>query len=176
MYFDFYNLILRGCLDCFPNFGPSPFNMSHLKEILLRTCQEEIEKKLLGLRAALADIEASMNNETKSSVGDKHETSRARMQQEQAQLGSQLQAWENMNEELGRIDPQQSGSSVFTGSFIKTSQGNFFVAVALGRISVNNEDVFVISPKSPIGQVMLNLEAGNEFQVNGRSYKITEVL
>ena len=49
-----------------------------------------LNQKIAALQNDLTELKASIENETKSSVGDKYETARAIMQTRQAQVNQQL--------------------------------------------------------------------------------------
>lgn len=53
-------------------------------------CQRIINEKRALLEKEMKSLQESSNNETKSSAGDKHETSRALAQAEQENLGNQF--------------------------------------------------------------------------------------
>lgn len=64
--------------------------MNPLKQQLISDCTKKLQQQIVSLKQLLDEVTEAVNNETKSSVGDKHETSRAMMQLEQEKLGKQL--------------------------------------------------------------------------------------
>ena len=60
------------------------------KEVLLTSCHEVIDQKLLLAKQTMEMAQESANEENKSSVGDKYETGRAMAQQERDKAAVQL--------------------------------------------------------------------------------------
>ena len=82
-----------------------------IKESLLHFCQDYVRQKQEVLKKRGASLQESLNSETKSSAGDKHETGRAMVQLEQEKLGQQLQEIEKNDPSLKtsghrRINPK----------------------------------------------------------------------
>lgn len=130
---------------------------------------------MASLNALLADIGASMENETKSSVGDKHETARARMQFEQGKLEHQLKEVKEQVTELTRIDLSNRHHIAGFGSLLQTNKALFFISISLGKITVEGKDVYVISPLSPIAAKMKGMKTGQSFGFNGVEYSIQDI-
>ena len=54
--------------------------------------------------------------------------------------------------------------------------GTYFLAAGLGKITVGEEDVFVISTASPIGQLLVGKTVGEEIVFNGVTQRILDVI
>ena len=61
-----------------------------LKETLLSKCHEFIDERHQRIQRTIDEIKVSLQSETKSSAGDKHETGRAMLQLEREKAGQQL--------------------------------------------------------------------------------------
>jgi transcription elongation GreA/GreB family factor len=146
--------------------------MSVFKEKIIAGCKSVLEEKNRSLTGDLESINDSISRETKSSAGDKHETARARMQFEQEKLVSAIEDVKCMISALGNIRPLESSEAIFTGSVVETNQGIFFIAVPIGKITVDGREVFVISPQSPVGKVLMGLRAHDTFTLNDRIYSV----
>ena len=135
-----------------------------------------LKEKKSQLLAELSEIAAARDLETKSTAGDKHETARAHMQIRQEQVSRQLSELQQKITELDRVSlTKEKGDVVSSGSLVITSRGIFFIVVAVGKIKVEGQDVFVVSPQSPIGRVLMGLKANAEFSLNGNDYSIREI-
>ncbi len=121
----------------------------------------------------IAETRAS-NNETKSSMGDKYETSREMVQQEinniQLQLNENLRAKNSLK--LITTNPHQT---IGVGSLVETDKGLFYIAVSLGEIIFNEKKIFVISTESPLGNVLLGHKTGEEISLNNLKQKILKI-
>ncbi len=65
-------------------------NKLEVKNYLYNYCFEFIESRLCTIINTILDLRESLDSETKSSAGDKHETGRAMLQLEREKAGSQL--------------------------------------------------------------------------------------
>lgn len=93
---------------------------------------------------------------------------------EQEKLGIQLQNIQNRVLIFKKINIEDT-QTIQMGSIVVTDKGLFFIAVALGKISFQGRDCYVISPISPIGQKMLNLTVGDSFMMNSK-YSILNII
>jgi hypothetical protein len=146
------------------------------KQKTYRVCVDILQQKTEELRSALNTISESANNETKSSAGDKHETSRAMMQLEQEKLGKQLKELQDQKNEFEKIDIRNAHSIIAKGSLVKTDKGFLFIAIGLGKIVVDQDPVIAISHRSPLAQELIGLKVGQNAKVNGIQYSIEEIL
>lgn len=151
-------------------------NLSFTREEILERCFSVLTEKRNEMERDLSDINDSVNTETKSSAGDKHETARARMQAEQARLLKQLLEIKTQERELERIQQLKNETKVSPGTLVFTNSGVFFIAIALGKLRFAQEDVQVVSGKSPLAAKMLGRKIGETFELNGNSYIIENML
>jgi hypothetical protein len=94
--------------------------------------QQEVADKIVMLQQQLADLRFSAANETKSTVGDKYETTRAMLQSEQDIVRKKIQEALQQQVLLRQINIEISGAVIRNGSLVKTNQGWFFVGIAIG--------------------------------------------
>ena len=134
-----------------------------------------VDGKIHQLQLRFDDLNKDLSSEHKSSAGDKHETSRAMTQLEQEKLSTQLSQFGIQKEIISKLNLSKS-DKVQLGSIVKTTQGVFFISIGLGKIEINNNDVYCISASSPIGQLLLNLEVGKSYTFNGKTNTIVEIL
>lgn len=139
--------------------------MEDFKDRLLNFCSQKIGENIRTLKEELGAIKSSMESETKSSVGDKHETARARMQAEEETLRKRLQEHEEMLAHLQRADKK----------LIVTTTTWFLLAVPLGKQEFESQEVFVISPQSPVGKALRHSRIGQTVTFNQQQYQIVNV-
>jgi transcription elongation GreA/GreB family factor len=147
-----------------------------LKLLLHQQCLNYINSCIDNAQFAIWDAQQSANNETKSSAGDKHETGRALLQLEQEKNTKQLTDVLALKEKLLKIDPSLTSETVSLGSVVMSSSGNFYIAIAAGKLEVQSDNFFAISPVSPIATKLLGLRANDSIQFNGTTYQIRYVL
>ena len=144
-----------------------------MKSELLEIIHQKISEKIQKLEQLIAETRAS-NNDTKSSMGDKYETSREMLQQEINNLQIQLNEHFKSQKILKNINPNPH-KVVTLGSLVETEKGKFFIAVSLGELSFNQEKIFVISAESPLAKAMNGKKTGKSFVVNNLQQTIKNI-
>ena len=144
-----------------------------MKSELLEIIHQKISEKIQKLEQLIAETRAS-NNDTKSSMGDKYETSREMLQQEINHLQIQLNEHLKSQQILKNINPNPH-KIVTLGSLVETEKGMFFIAISLGELSFSQEKIFVISAESPLAKAMNGKKTGESFVVNNLSQIIKNI-
>ena len=144
-----------------------------MKSELLEIIHQKISEKIQKLEQLIAETRAS-NNDTKSSMGDKYETSREMLQQEINNLQIQLNEHLKSQQILKNINPNPH-KIVTLGSLVETEKGKFFIAVSLGELTFSQEKIFVISAESPLAKAMNGKKTGESFVVNNLSQIIKNI-
>lgn len=144
-----------------------------IKPELLEIINQKISEKIQKLEQLIAETRAS-NNDTKSSMGDKYETSREMLQQEINNLQIQLNEHLKSQQILKNINPNPH-KIVTLGSLVETEKGMFFIAISLGELSFNQEKIFVVSAESPLAKAMNGKKVGETFIVNNLTQIIKNI-
>ena len=150
--------------------------MKNIKEEILLNCKKFVTDKLEIVNQIIISNQNALQSETKSSAGDKHETGRAMLQLEMEKASQQFSVISNMNEVLQRIDINTNNKIAKLGSLIHTNQGIYFLAISVGKIDIVDKEIFVISPSSPIGKLLLGKVIGETIYFNGKQIEILEIL
>ncbi|MCA5003576.1 GreA/GreB family elongation factor [Sphingobacterium bovistauri] len=138
------------------------------KEKILSACFTIVDQKIVQVDLGIQDANQSLQDDTKSSAGDKYETSREMIQQDLNRYEQQLKV---LNQDLDiltriknqKLDVQKSG----LGSLVQTDKGFYFLAISIGQIIIDDQKVFCISTASPIGKILLGKAIGESFEFNG---------
>jgi len=121
-------------------------------------------------------LQGAANTDTKSSMGDKYETSREMTAIELEKLNGQKLQYLNQLKTLDQIKKTEPKYTVQLGSLVITSRGDYYLSLALGPVEVEEHSVIVISPNSPVGQLFLNKSVGTRLEFRGQSFVITGIL
>lgn len=151
-------------------------DLPSIKIALHQRCVLLAEERIASLQHILKEAQQAANNETKSSAGDKHETGRAMAQLETEKLTAQLSEALNIKQNLTQINPTNTNNTVVLGSVVYTNKGNFYIAASIGKVSIENEVFFAISPASPIGKLLLTKKEKEIFSLNGNEYTVLDIL
>ena len=150
--------------------------MITLKQQLYDLCLHYVKQRIDTAQKAIQIAQASANEETKSSAGDKYETGRAMMQLEIEKNTVQLNEAMKLKQVLDRFDATRPTTSVHLGSLVITDYHSYYLAISAGQLVIKNKTYLAIAPTSPIGMQLTGKQAGETFLFNGRTIKIEEVI
>jgi hypothetical protein len=145
------------------------------KDAIFSHCMSFLENKERELKSEVANLRDSIANDSKSSMGDKYETSREMMQQEINRLEQQIGGNRQQIFNLKTANLHSKNERIIAGDIVETTIGNFFISISLGEIMVNNQSVFVISPVSPLGNLLIGKKVGDQFEMNKKEIKILKI-
>ena len=146
-----------------------------MKAALLEKVKELIEKRMDTSWQAMEAAKNSANEEGKSSAGDKYETARAMGQIDREMNGRMYEQAHQERLILEKINPQIVFSNIGLGALVATTMGDFFIAVGAGIVALNGKNIMVISPQSPIGQILMGKASQEAFEFRAKSYVINSI-
>jgi len=147
-----------------------------LKQKLFDLCSAYVSKRIETANDAIKTAQASANEETKSSAGDKYETGRAMMQLEIEKNTVQLHEAMKLKQLLDQLQPTKQTTTVQPGSLVITDSTSYYIAISAGQLTYQNKTYFAIAPTSPIGILMQGLKPGDSFVFNKKKIVINEVV
>jgi transcription elongation GreA/GreB family factor len=148
--------------------------MTFKQKVYTASC-DVLKEKISSLRNSLLELEEGSESDTKSSVGDKHETARAMMQIEQEKLSKQLNDALEQELDLQKINLTLFSDQIKKGSLVTTNKGVLFISAALGKITVDEKAVMVLSSLSPLGKKLMGLKINNSTEINGAEYIVERI-
>jgi transcription elongation GreA/GreB family factor len=148
----------------------------NLRAFLWDYCSDFVKERTSRLQKAIKDLEADLGNETKSSAGDKYETSREMINAEINKLQNQLQEFKKLNQVLNIVSNRNSSPKIQLGSVVKTSQANYYLAIPAGKINFQDETYFAIGINSPIGQLLMGKQVGEKLVFQQKEFVVVEVI
>ncbi len=145
------------------------------KEKVHTHCTHLVKERISLAQKLIVEAQTAANQDAKSSMGDKYETSREMMALEMRKASEQLQEASKLKKVLGELKPEKVYSTIVLGSLITTSMGVFYLAVSLGKMEVENKEVFVLSAVAPLGKLLLGKSIGDHFDFNSQHISIIDV-
>lgn len=145
------------------------------KTKVLDACKKEVSQKISACEVRMQSFQEAANQETKSSAGDKYETGRAMMQLEKDKVAQQLSETLKLKKVLDEIDTTER-TVIGLGSLVKTDRGLFYLSASLGRIGVDGQQIFCLSPVAPVGKAMEGKLAGDYYEFNHQKFFIKSVI
>ncbi|HBS12790.1 MAG TPA: hypothetical protein DEO36_09655, partial [Flavobacteriaceae bacterium] len=94
---------------------------------------------------------------------------------EMEKASQQLEGIYTIKTILTKVNLDDNSEFIKLGSLIITNQANYFLAISVGEIKIENKVYYAISPSSPIGSLLLGKRVGEGFIFNGNSIVIDEV-
>ncbi len=149
--------------------------MINLKKQLYDWCLNYAESRIITSRNAIQAAREAAEGDSKSSAGDKYETTREMMQQEIDRNRVQLAEAEKLKHVMQRISPDRATDSVQPGSLVRTDKGLFYLAIGAGQLKLDEHTVYALSPSSPLGRLLTGKKATYEAVLNGSVYRIEAV-
>jgi transcription elongation GreA/GreB family factor len=150
-------------------------HMPETKEKLYRLCEEYIQKRETEIKKIISDARDAANNETKSSAGDKYETGREVMQQEIDLNLTRLNEINKLKLTMERIAPDCKCETAQPGALVRTSNGNYYIAISAGQLKIDGTTYYAISAASPIGAEMIGKRSGDSFTLNRKQITIKSI-
>ncbi len=154
---------------------PCIFETMTLKEKTYQTCLEIVQQKIDTLQKNLHDLADSAGNETKRTAGDKHETALAMLQIEQENNSRQLKEALQQKATLEKLNSHLQTEMIVRGSLVHTNKGVFYLSLGLGKLKVDDETIFVVSPDAPLGKLLLMKKAGDVITFSHTTYKLMKI-
>ena len=151
--------------------------MINLKDLLFNHCENHINTKLKNYLKIDQELFKSLNEETKSSAGDKHETTRAMIQIEREKNNKRIKEIENSKKQLIVIKSVQLNNlKVSPGSIIFTSNNNYFISISSEIYSSDTNKIYCVSTNTPIAKSYLGKKIGDIVTFNNIESKIEKII
>ncbi|GGF19296.1 hypothetical protein [Echinicola rosea] len=149
--------------------------MSITKKEVYQELYRLLLEKQKEIVESIGQLKQSAAEDTKSSAGDKYETGREMVRQEIDKAELMHREYRVQMDRLKSIDPSEKHEKVKIGSLVATDRAAMFIAVGFGKIEVNGQVVFVISPQAPLARLMMDKTTGESFTFNGAAQQLVQV-
>ena len=143
-----------------------------IKQQLYALCNNLINERIAVYQAAIESANTAINEDSKSSAGDKYETSREMITQGIKNNSTHLAEAIKQKQLLSQINPTKQTDTIQTGSLVFTNHASFFISVSAGTLQVGNQSYLCISPSSPLWRKFIDKKKGDEVVFNGKKYAI----
>ncbi len=146
-----------------------------IKESLFKQCKLFVNEKSAIIAAIMKSNQMALEQESKSSAGDKHETGRAMLHLEMEKASLQFEAIKQMKEVLERIQINSVSEHIKLGSLITTNQGIYFLSISAGQLLFEGKPYYAVSVSSPIGALLIGEKKGSEKAFGSKKIRILDV-
>ena len=139
-----------------------------------------VKNRILSILSTVTESLDSERNaiqqETKSSAGDKYETQREMLQADIRRSEAQLEETKNHLEIIDNL--YDFHGSIMLGTVVHLDQGSLklivFVGPAVGDIEVQGIKLKTISAASPFGHLLMGKRKGDIISFNQKSFQIVD--
>jgi len=153
------------------------------KEQILAQLDEQFQQQLVEIETEIESMNVDMSNETKSSAGDKFETSREMINQELDRLENSLSKISRQQRSLLEMKEISTPATIDFGSYVTTNKGNFLFGLAVGKTlttsspKTNKQKIicYVLSLNSPIGKAFYGSTLDDQISFMGNTYIIQSI-
>jgi len=145
------------------------------KTALIAYMKDLLDERMQVAWEAMEAAQESANDQGKSSMGDKYETSRSMGQLDRNMHAKQYEQIRLEKTVLERIAANTGSSRGAVGSLIQTTAGWFFISVSLGILKFEDETVIAVSSSSPVGTSLLGKAEGENFRFQNKEQKILKI-
>lgn len=146
-----------------------------------KQCIEELVKimtdELQELKQHQSDLQSALQAESRSTAGDKHDTSRAMIHLEQEKIQFQLGNIQKQIVALQQFEKQPASENAQSGSFLVLDSGQVILfGIGLGRKKIKYGEVYCVALDTPVGQQVLGKSIGDVLTFAGRQATIVKLI
>ncbi len=145
-----------------------------LKDKLLARCIELKEESKANTLAAMNDAQQGANEY--GAPRDRYDSFRAQLMRKRDMLAQQLSAAEEELRYIRQIKPGTASSKIEPGALIILDTQTLYILVGIGKIVIDDQVVYVVSPVVPLVVAMKGLKKGDSFIFRGTTMKIVEIV
>jgi hypothetical protein len=145
-----------------------------IKEKILAKCIQIKEESEANTLVAMNDAQQSANEY--GAPRDRYDSFRAQMMRKRDMLAQQLAVAEEELRFLRQVKPELKSTKVDAGALVRLDSQTLYILVGIGKVVVDDEVFYVVSPVVPLAIAMKNLKQGDSFSFRGNTMKIVEII
>jgi hypothetical protein len=144
-----------------------------IKTRILNTAKKVAKESAANLKATMEEAQTAANEY--GPPKDRYDSFRTQLLRKRDMYAQQLAAATEQINLLDRINPGNISKKVEFGAVVITETQKIFVSTGLGRLMVDGDTYFAISPAVPIYKAMEGKKAGESYSFNKKTMKILNV-
>ncbi len=143
------------------------------KQKLIEECKKTQSKTVESAKAARDEAQQALNEYGPNK--DRYDSFRDQLIHKRDMFSSQYSKALEKIKVLDKIRVNKPNDVVKFGSVVITDKQKLFVSISAGKITLDGEQYFAISPGVPLYKVMEGMNKGQEFHFNGQKHIIREI-
>jgi len=144
-----------------------------VKEKLHARCVEIKEETESNILSAMNDAQQSANEY--GAPKDRYDSFRAQLMRKRDMLAQQLSVVEDEIRFLRQLKPGIINTKVEPGALVRLSTQSLYIVAGIGKVEIDNEIYYAVSPVVPLVEAMKGMKAGDSFSFRGQNMKIIEI-
>lgn len=144
-----------------------------IRKRLVSQCRETQTKTVESAREAMSEAQQALNEYGPNK--DRYDSFRDQLIGRRDMFGGQYRkALAELNV-LEKIDPEDRREQVEFGAVVMTDVSSYFIAISAGKIELDGQVYYAISPGVPLCKAMSGLKKGESFEFNGKKQSIRDL-
>jgi transcription elongation GreA/GreB family factor len=148
-------------------------NKQEKKEKILNHLVEIQTKSIESLKKEMQEAQKSANEY--GCPKDRYDAYRAQMLRKRDMFGQQLQKAAELRDVIRKIPVDKIYESAEFGAVVITDRNKIIVAIGLGKVKIDDDEYFSVSPAVPVFKAMEGKKVGDSFSFNGNTMKILDI-
>jgi len=144
-----------------------------LKKQLIEACEKIQKERIDSIKSAMDEAQQSANEY--GGPKDRYDSFRMQQLNKKDMFGNQLQKANTEFIALEKINKLKVTKRVEFGAVVMTEEQKLFISISLGKVEMNNDIYFAISPNVPLFEAMKGLKKNDTFTFRGKTSKIIDV-
>lgn len=144
-----------------------------LKVRIIEACRQRHQETVENLTREMDDHQQMANDY--GPPKDRYDAFRSQMLRRRDMFAAQLQKANQEQLSLDMVAPEELKTKVEFGAVVITNQQKLFVCISMGKVTVDDENYFAVSPNVPLFQVLKGLKAGDTAVFNNNAIQIIDV-
>lgn len=144
-----------------------------IKQKLIHTCEKLQKEKIDALQSAMDEAQQAANEY--GGPKDRYDSFRMQQLNKKDMFANQLQKANSEFIALEKIKEIISIKKVEYGAVVHTDTQKLFISIGLGKVELDNDVYYAISPNVPIFEAMKGLKKNDTFTFRGKKSKIIDI-
>lgn len=144
-----------------------------LKEKLVLACKDLQAESIKNLETVVAEAQKGANEY--GTPKDRYDSYRTQLLRKRDMFAQQLAKTVEQMDVLDRISLKKCQDKIEFGAIVITDKQKLFLSIGLGKIKLDEQIYYAISPIVPISKALEGKKAGEEIIFNENKIKILEV-
>ena len=145
------------------------------KHKLLLHLHKLVSEKIDQLHIQLIELDEAIAHETKSSAGDKYETTRELLNIEKGKYNGQLTVQKNYLKLIHLIKKEKTNLVIDFGALIQTEKLYYLMGIPLGKLTFEGEQLFCMGMNAPLSQILKRKCTGDYIEFNNTIIEILSI-